>query len=403
MKKIFYFILLICSFSTNYSIAQTHNPTVSPPDSAILDTVIKYQVSLLTCGAGDDLYTAFGHSAVRIKNLKSGKDLVYNYGMFNYSDPNFYGKFTLGKLDYFIGKSTYSDFLSEYQYDKRSVKEQVLALTNEQTNSINSYLENNILPQNKYYKYDFIHDNCATRIRDMFESVLGVNFRWGDVLGAKKVSYRGIINEYLINEPWARLGINILLGSNIDSLMTNKSSMFLPDFLYQNMNTAKIANKSIVGKDSTILEGAPRENIPNMPLYVNIGVLILTILLFNIKALTPVRQIWIRLILIITGLLGFLILFMWLLTDHQACDNNYNILWALPTNFLLAFLNFKNKNWVKLYALAAISLLMVALIISIIGIQVFPLVELFPIFIVLMLVFVALYKLAIPASTKTTT
>lgn len=376
--------------------AQDHTQNIAPADSTPLDTTNYLQISLLTCGVGDELYTSFGHSAVRIRNRKTGIDAVYNYGMFNYSDPDFYTKFTLGKLDYYIAKTSFIDFVSEYQHDERTVKEQILNLTNIQANSIYDYLENNLLPQNKYYKYDFIHDNCATRIRDMFESTLGMNFKFGDVLGTKKVSYRGIINEYLANEHWAKLGINILLGSNVDSLMTNKSSMFLPDFLYQGMAFAKSAQKNMVAKDEVLVVGETADKEPNIPLYVTVGLFVITLAILNIKILAPIKMIWMRFIILVTGLLGLLILFMWFLTDHQACTNNYNILWALPTNFIFALVAYKNRNWVKFYALASISLMIVALIVSIIGIQVFPLVELFPIFMSLMLIYIAIYKLAIP-------
>src|SRR5690554_3803016 len=147
-------------------------------------------ISLLTCGIGDELYSSFGHSAVRIIDHVKGTDEVYNYGTFNYADPNFYTRFTLGKLPYYLDKGTFEDFMYSYQQEKRSVKEQVFQLSLDQKLAIRDFLEQNYLPENRAYAYDFLFDNCSTRIRDLFTQALGPNFFWGEILNNKQVSYR---------------------------------------------------------------------------------------------------------------------------------------------------------------------------------------------------------------------
>jgi len=86
------------------------------------------RVSILTCGPGPELYEAFGHSAVRISDPLQSLDLVFNYGMFDFNQENFYGNFAKGSMRYMLGLSNFQDFLFQYRHYKRSVREQVLNL-----------------------------------------------------------------------------------------------------------------------------------------------------------------------------------------------------------------------------------------------------------------------------------
>ncbi|MCR9083074.1 MAG: DUF4105 domain-containing protein, partial [Cyclobacteriaceae bacterium] len=132
-----------------------------------------YRISLLTCDPGDELYMAFGHSAIRVLDNIKGTDYVFNYGTFNFNTPNFYGKFAGGRLDYMLSVSTYADFVSTYTREQRSIREQVLDLSLEQEKYMVEFLQVNYLPERRYYRYDFFFDNCATRIRDAMDLVLG--------------------------------------------------------------------------------------------------------------------------------------------------------------------------------------------------------------------------------------
>lgn len=363
-------------------------------DSTILPELnSNIQVSILTCGVGSDLYASFGHIGIRVKNQEFGTDEVYNYGTFDYSDPDFYIKFTRGKLLYFISKSSFSDFMEEYKEEKRSVVEQELNLRVDKELAIVDFLENNLKPQNRAYHYDFLFDNCATRIRDIFPEVLGKDFYWGDVLDSKRVSFRTVINQYLINKHWERLGIDLLLGSPVDKLMTDESSMFIPDFLHKGLKGAIYNNQKLITTENTLLQAGPSApRTLDGPLWMTIGILILTILSFHVVAFQYLKPIIRFLLLFITGFLGFFMLFMWLFTNHQACSDNYNILWAFPLNLIIAFIAHKKKLFFKVYGLVGISLLMVALIIHVIGIQKLPLIELSPLLLSLMYVYIDLYK-----------
>jgi len=357
------------------------------------------RISVLTCGTGDELYASFGHTGIRVQDTIKGIDEVYNYGTFNFSDPDFYTKFTLGKLLYYIDKSSFDDFMSTYYYEKRTVDEQELLLRLPEKIKIVDYLENNLLPENRDYLYDFLYDNCATRIRDVFPETLGPAFHYGDILGDRKISFRIVINQYLFQKHWERLGINLLLGSPVDADMSDSTSMFLPDFLYKGLEKATYHGNNITMPNRALIEKVhvPAKPGLNTPFWVFTAVLALLMLSYFITALNWLKPILNGLLLFITGALGCFMLFMWLGTNHKACNENWNVLWALPFNIIIAFIAHRKMPFLRLYALAAITLLIVALILNIIGMQQLPLLEIIPLLAALTFIYIDMYKRNMPA------
>lgn len=366
-------------------------------DEIIVDSTSHLRISILTCGIGDELYSSFGHTGIRVIDSVQKTDVVFNYGTFDFGAPHFYEKFMMGKLPYYIGEEAFNDFMYTYVVEKRKAQEQVLNLSAEHKAAIMAYLGNNMKPENRAYKYDFLWDNCSTRVRDILPRVLGPEFYYGDVLPNKKISFRNIIDQYLFNKHWERFGIDLLLGSRIDSIMTDETVMFLPDFLHSGLIHAKYRDKHVVMSELTILNyKADVHAKPNGPLWVMIGVLIITVLSFLVRGLQRLKSVMRFVLLFATGFLGVFILFMWLCTDNQGCYENYNILWALPLNVVVAFAAHKQKFWLRVYALAAISILIVALIVHLIGFQQFPLIEISPLLLAMMYVYVDMYKRNIP-------
>jgi len=391
------FLLALFCFASFFSFAHDASDTlvVQRDDSSHL------RISILTCGVGDELYAAFGHTGVRIIDSVRHTDEVYNYGTFNFYDPDFYQKFMLGKLPYYLDKGPYNDFMSVYVEEKRGVREQVLNLNAKQKRAFVAYLEHNIQPEHKYYKYDFMWDNCCTRVRDIFPNVLGGEFYFGDILTQRKLSYRYIINYYLIDKHWERFGINLLLGSPIDTVMSEDGVMFLPDYLYKGLVHAKYRGQHIVQEDKVLLDYKHVETRSlDGPLWMMIGILVLTVLSFLVPAFRYLKSFIRFTLLFVTGLLGLFMLFMWLCTDNQGCSGNYNILWALPLNIVVAFLSHKRSPGLRIYALAAISFLIVALAVHLIGFQQMPLIELSPLLLALMYVYVDMYKRNVPVYTR---
>ncbi len=349
------------------------------------------RISLLTCGTGQEIYETFGHTAVRIVDSTKGTDNVYNYGTFDGYTENFELKFMRGKLLYYVSVYPYTSFLQEYSEYHRSVEEQVLIANGKEKREIYDYLQDNALEENKYYKYDFFFDNCATRIRDIFPQSLGDKFKYNNVLPAgHKLTFRDIMDQYFYRVHWERLGCDILLGSPIDKVMTNADIMFLPDYLRDGLAAATVNGKKIATPTQIILTGSEKKPAGlNQPFILTLILALLTIAGLAFKPLDFLGKAMTFLLLFITGLLGCLMVVMWLGTDHQGCQNNYNILWALPTNIFMAFLPKRNKSR---YALVGMILILVSLVLHIAGIQALPLLELSPLLLALLFVYASIYK-----------
>jgi hypothetical protein len=342
------------------------------------------RISLLTCGTGDEVWSTFGHTAIRVTDSVKGTDMAYNYGTFAFSD-DFALQFMRGKLLYYLSFYPYENFLEEYLDEKRSVEEQVLMLDGIKKQELYVFLQENAKEENKYYKYDFFFDNCATRIRDVFPKSLDKDFKFGETIAAKeRLTYREIINQYYYRKHWERFGINLLLGKPIDKQMSNEDIMFLPDYLKDGIGNATVDGKKIAGESVPVLPGSAKKPAGlNEPFIVMLIVALLTIAGLLIKPLKLLGNIMSFLVLFVSGLLGFLILVMWFGTDHQGCADNFNLLWALPINLVFAFTR-KTKTY---YPALAIFLLLLALVLHILKIQELPLLELFPLLLALLFIY----------------
>ncbi len=323
--------------------------------AAAQDSSCHLRISLLTCAPGAELYSTFGHTALRIQDSVTGSDYVYNYGTFNFNDNNFYMKFVRGKLDYFLSIDMYPDFMYEYQQDQRSVWEQQLNLTCTEKQQIINALTINMQPANRMYKYDFIYDNCTTRVRDLiFTSLPGSAVK--NRLVPEGTTPRNLIYTYLGKggEPWSKLGIDILLGSKLDKPVDNNVAMFLPEFLLKGVDSATINGvQPVVKQKKALLDAATPiepigEYVPLIVFFVICALLTLLFLSSNERAMAISRYVD-SFFLYLTGLLGLLLIFMWWGTDHRMTKNNYNLLWALPTNFIAAFFVWRRPNWIRTY------------------------------------------------------
>ncbi len=326
------------------------------------------QISLLTCSPGAELYSVFGHNALRIVDSAAGTDIVYNYGTFDFNDPDFYTKFVRGKLLYFVSQVSYNDFLFEYQYFKRGVKEQVLNLSHQEKKKIQADLFENVREENRYYKYDFLYDNCTTRLRDIIFQKNKYEVYQIPGFTPQGQTFRDHLHVYLDRAQmrWTALGIDLLLGLEADIPMTQMESMFLPDFLYKGVSLATMKQEKIERKKIEIL--ADMQTTPVSisfyldPLFVFI-VFCIALLLpsFYFTSLQSLADgIW----LIVTGLLGLFLLFMWFGTDHQSFSKNLNLLWAFPLNLYFAFKLNDIKKWMRQFFKAWSLVLLVLIAIS---------------------------------------
>ncbi|WP_276484961.1 DUF4105 domain-containing protein [Paraflavitalea pollutisoli] len=312
------------------------------------------RISLLTCSPGEELYSAFGHTAIRVVDNATGADIVFNYGTFDDADPiQFYKDFTKGLMYYELSVSTYNEFAYEYSYFKRSVVEQVLQLSCAEKTAMFDALHQNVRPENKNYYYYFHQDNCTTRARDMIvrHATRGVQFP--NILTDQSPSYRNLIHEYLDkgHQPWSKFGIDILLGANIDKKVTNDQAMFLPDYLKKAFDNASTGGQKLVIEERTLLPAAPSAETGSwftpFTLFTTLFLLIAA-LSFTQKAPGFLRIFDIGFFLLL-GLLGTLLLVLWIIRVDDVCRNNWNLLWALPTHLPVVFLLHRKKQWIKTY------------------------------------------------------
>jgi hypothetical protein len=352
MKKSIVRILLIINFSLpiiHYSLAQ---------DSSHL------RISLLTCTPGDELYSTFGHSGIRVIDSSSVTDVVYNYGNFNFDDEGFYIKFTRGKLLYYVSADNFEDFKYSYQITNRGITEQLLNLTAAEKTTIQHFLNNNLKEENRFYKYDFFFDNCTTRLRDIIKKNHDSTFTLKPVM-ATGTTFRQGIYKYLDKgkKYWSKLGIDILLGQPCDGVMTAEQMQFLPDNLMTSLDSA---SHSLILSHQNLY---PINNDSNTKTFFT-PLIVLTLLLIIIAAISLSKSKMARMFLqgfdgllfFCTGLLGITLIFMWFATDHSMTKNNFNLLWAWPTHFIICFFGNSKKRWVKKYfGFTAIALVIVLL------------------------------------------
>ena len=321
------------------------------------------RVSLLTCTPGNELYSIFGHSALRVTDSSSVSDIVFNYGTFNFDDPGFYIKFIRGKLLYYVSTADFDSFKFEYQSTNRGMTEQVLNLNAAQKIELLHFVYNNAKEQNRYYQYDFFLDNCTTRLRDIIVKYK-TNYPPLKPVMPANTRFRQAIHEYLDKggKYWSKLGIDLLLGAPTDAVMTTAQSEFLPDNLMKALDSSN-QNHQLVVSTSTLYSFTPDTNKQSFftPMVVFSILLILIVVISfsrNKKAIIFLNG-FDGLLFFLTGALGILFVFMWTDTDHSMVKNNFNLIWAWPTNMLIAFFINSKKSWVKKY----LSLLITGLII----------------------------------------
>lgn len=307
------------------------------------------RITLLTCSPGEELYATFGHTAIRVQDGASGTDEVYNYGTFAFA-PDFYIRFIRGKLDYALSVESFRNFLATYQVESRSVVEQDLLLSCSIKMQLWRALQQNATEGARYYRYDFLFDNCTTRARDMIVRYAPQPVLYPNILWPEAPTFRNLLHTYLNRggQYWSKFGIDLLLGARLDRKVTNEEAMFLPDYLLKAMAGARSAAKPLATKPQTLLampsplnkDSLFRPGIVFTALFLLIGVLSFLKNGFATKAV----RVFDFLFFLILGLAGLLLLFMWFGTDHKVCRDNLNLLWALPTHLAGAFFVAKGQH-----------------------------------------------------------
>ncbi|MEI8085521.1 MAG: DUF4105 domain-containing protein [Paludibacter sp.] len=330
MRKIFLIIIIFTS------ILKINAQQTSISDSAI--------ISLITCSPGQEVYSIFGHTAIRVKDATTGVDIVFNYGVFSFETENFYYKFIKGETDYQLGVYNTSIFLPEYAQRKSMVWEQVLNLNPIEKRRLITTLENNYKPENRIYRYNFAFDNCSTRPRDKITSAMFGFIKFPTTSDSK--TFRQWIGVYTGNDTWLKFGIDIIFGLEADKTTSTNESMFLPEVLMTEFQSAQVtslngANRKLVSETNILVDNnQPEANV--VPWYfkpITFSVILLiagTIITLWDKKRRRQYKPFDTGILILTGLGGLIIFYLMVFSSHPLVKYNLNLLWLNPLNLVVA-------------------------------------------------------------------
>ena len=339
----------------------------------------QYHISILTIGPGNSLSDAFGHSGIRVIDKINNYDIVFNYGVYDYNAPNFYGNFVKGRPIYSLGLNNYENFYKNYVNQSRQIIEQKLDLSEYQKRIFVNKLITNSKEANKFYEYNYFENNCSTKIADLFNEILEEDIK-NEGLYKTNVgpnSYRKLVYENINPNSWGALGIDICLGAVIDKNINSQDELFLPYNLksyFDKLGNSNIRNGNLVTTSVLFGEYSKYTETLISPLYF---LLILSLIIISITYIDYLRRtrsiILDSIILIITGAIGLLLVYLWFFSNHTASAWNYNLLWAIPFNLILfiELLKSKQKKWVISYLKLIVIMLLLMCLHWIVGVQVF--------------------------------
>lgn len=319
-KKISFFIIVVT--------------TIHPCFSQNLLLSKEAHASVITCGTGNESYSLFGHTAIRISDpYNNNIDVVYNYGAFDFNTPNFVLKFIKGDLQYFAVAHSYADFINEYTYEKRSVYEQELNIPQNLKQKLFDNLNTSLASGDSHYTYKFIDKNCTSMVVDIINKTL-------DTVAIVKntdtdISYRTILYPYFDNHFYEKLGTSIIFGKKVDGLGTQ---IFLPFELQKSLKKVSFQNHPLAPENKTIIEFEKEISVSWWNNWYTYLTVLAFIILINKKSINLFY-------LTMMALLGLFFVFVGFYSYHLELGYNYNILLFNPTLLgLLYFYATKNKK-----------------------------------------------------------
>jgi hypothetical protein len=334
IKKLLFALLILISFngfSQNISLSN------------------QAKVSILTCGTGPESYAMYGHTGIRIQDSLNNLDVVYNYGAFDFSTPNFIGRFIKGDLQYFVTNGSFIDFYYNYQVENREIIEQELELNPNQTNRLFQQLNHSVYSDDRFYTYKFIDRNCTTMVVDKINGILGKEYIKSNT---SNQSYREILYPYMSNF-YMKLGIQLIFGAKVDE---PAARLFLPYEFKDAISATKVNGNKIEKSNSKILQVSKPEIPFNWlnSIYSLITALFIFVLL-NKK--------WIKIsYFIFAGLLGLFFSLVGLYSLHEEILWNYNILLFNPLLLIFAWYYKKeNRDKTLLFGKIILAMLLVYL------------------------------------------
>lgn len=326
------------------------------------------EISLLTCSSGDELYSTFGHSAVLVRDDSLLLNLVFNYGTFDFDTPNFYLKFINGDLNYMLSVTEYPRFQRSYAREGRRVVKHVLRLNLEEKQAIWDFLSVNIQPENRFYRYDFFFDNCATRIRDVVFDLKNIDK--SEFTNTNGSTFRDYLHTCASLSTWSSQGVDLVLGIRSDYQATNYDRAFVPAYLDSLFFEADLIEKST--------ELLPQKSVNSLfpfiyrPFQASIWLLIIAVLITLLeRRFNRHFKVFDVILFLAAFVVSFLLWYLWLFTKHYVCGVNINILWASILYLPIVVMLFVKKAAKPMRILCQLNclFLVVFVLLSIFGVQ----------------------------------
>lgn len=309
-------------------------------------------VSLITCEPGAEIYSLCGHEAIRIRSEKM--DSVWNYGLFSFDQPNFVYRFVKGETDYMVAGYPFEWFMPEYQAEKRTVYEQELNLTQAEARTLLDNLKKASLPENRVYRYNYVKDNCATRLIDRLDEATEQRIIYPDSI--KYGTFRNAMRHYHEGYPWYQLGIDVALGSGIDYPVSGREEMFIPMEMMHKAQYAHFEDGAPLVTKTRVLNQGVDARLGPTPWYLSpIFIFTIVALAFCAAAaymsgkrcnLRWLVSVW----YIAMGVCGCVVAFLVFISSHEATSPNKLLVWLNPLQLIAGITVWWRKtSWFTLF------------------------------------------------------
>ena len=360
-------------------------PPPAPGVSAALDSAraergARMSVSIMTYGPGAFVFEKFGHVALAVTDSTTGEDIAFNWGMFDFNQPNFLARFLTGDTKYWMAGYRTADFNAAYMGENRTIRQLDLQLTAVQRGAIADFVRWNAQDANKYYRYDYYADNCATRVRDLLNWALNGQLDAPFAARGSGRTWRNETARITASDPLVYPGIQIALGRNADQVLTKWEESFLPELLANHLAALTVtdangASVPLVTND-TVLFTADRALMPEqapsrVPMALVLGAILaaLIVLLAGARAgvarftLAVFSALWFSL----GGLLGAALLLAGTVTKHNLyMGHNLTVLQLHPL-MLLAAVIVTIALWRGVWLRAAVGISALVALLSLVG------------------------------------
>lgn len=315
--------------------AQERTDIPLPVDSVGGENLV---VSIVTCDPGPDVYELCGHAALRIRSEQM--DSVWNYGIFDFTSPNFIYRFCKGETDYMVYGYQFDRFMPAYVRRGSKVTEQVLNLTHEEARRLRELVQIESRPENRVYRYNYVRDNCATRPWERVTQATDRTIALQDTLYYP--TYRSEMRHFHRNYPWYQFGIDLVLGSGLDYPLAKDEDIFAPPVLAAKLSKATIDGRPLVKETNVIFPGYVDATLPPTPWWCSPMALGVVMLLLSIGTMFVYvkKEIlwrwWIFLYFLVAGIAGCIVAFLVFFSEHEATSPNILIFWLNPLQLIVA-------------------------------------------------------------------